>query len=423
MIAEHYKKREKCASCGSPSDSMESILEFPDIPLAGDFPLIGEDSDTNKYPFSLLYCPKCHLVQSDSIIDPKFLFEDYRYISSIGLSKHFQGLAKILYKKFGMKKWRKGNRVMEIGSNSNALLEPLSKMGVSCFGFEPAKNIYDQYKDKAVVINEFFSNENARKLLKKDFVDLVVSCNCLAHIENVDDIIKGIKYALKMRKYLVMEVHYLKSLIDGLQYDNIYHEHIYYYSVAALKNLLAKHRMSIVDVEEIPIHSGSIRVTIINEPNKTSRKVEKFIRNEVKAGICNLNYYKDFSKNVNKSLLEINATLNHLKKSGKKVIGFGASGRATMLCNLANIDESLIEYIVDESPERYGRCIANKKIPILKSISNNEKPDYVFIFAWNYARAIINKLDGNGYKFIIPLPELKIINGPEEFNQLNFNSI
>lgn len=418
-MSEIYRVRGFCGGCGEKRENLKTIMGFRDIPLAGDFPLKKDFLSSKKYELNLLFCDNCKLVQTDSIIDPKELFEDYRYISSIGLKKHFEELSSILIKKYKMDKWPKGkHRLMEIGSNSGPLLTPLTKKGIQCFGFDPAKNIVEKFKGDTIVVNDFFSDANARKYLKRNFVDVVVTSNCFAHIENINDIINGIKYCMKKNGNLVIEVHYLRSLIDGLQYDNIYHEHIYYYSLTSLQNLFKRHKMSIIDVEEIPIHSGSIRVTVKKGENLETRKVKKFLKEEESIGINNFDYYKDFSARVFSNLRLIKSTVMHLKERGAKIAGYGASGRATMICNLADLNPEEIDYIVDESPERYGRLIATKGIPIVKSIDEKNKPEYIIIFAWNFARMIMEKLDGKGYKFIIPLPRLLTVQTIEELDSL-----
>ena len=192
-------------------------------------------------------------------------------MSSIGLSEHFTNVAKLLKKKFQL---NKSHKILEIGSNDGVLLKPLMDLSLNVIGIEPAINISKIAKEKGCnVINDYFNEKNAQKYFKNQKFDLVISNNCFAHIDDIHSIVKGTKDILKEDSYFIIEVHYLKNLIDELQYDFIYHEHLYYYSLNALHNLFKQFNMSIIDFNEIDIHSGSIRVYIQNTPNKMPKKV------------------------------------------------------------------------------------------------------------------------------------------------------
>jgi SAM-dependent methyltransferase len=413
-----YRKRTECAICGN--TNLDTIINYGKVPLAGDFPSVEDFQNEKKYNMDLQFCQKCTLLQTDSVIDSKVLFDDYRYMSSIGLSKHFTNVASFLKTKFNLSE---SSKILEIGSNDGVLLKPLQDLGLRPIGIEPAVNISKIALDKGCeVINDYFSEKNSSKYFDEDTFDLVVSNNCFAHIDDIHSIVKGVKKILKSTGHFVIEVHYVKNLIKQLQYDNIYHEHIYYYSLNSLKNLFDKFNMTIVDFEEIPIHSGSIRVILYNDVTVTPKHVEEKLELERQDGLTELNYFKNFGSDVKNHTKMIYDNLMDLKSKGYKIAGYGASGRANMLCNLANLDSSIIDFIVDESPERCGRYIAGKHIPIVsKEHLLNNKPDYIIIFAWNFSKMIIEKLEGNDFNYIIGFPEFKII---KEYSELeNFISI
>ena len=252
-----YTKRKYCAGCDD-TDFL-SVLSLGEVPLAGVFPLKEELEIENKYPLNLLFCKKCSLVQTDSFIEPQILFEDYRYISSVGLSNHFKEVASILDDGYDVK----GKNILEIGCNDGVLLEPLSKLGANVEGVDPAKNIVKLAKDKGLIVyEEYFNDETFGGEEFKSKYDLVLSNNTFAHIPDIQSVVRGVKHVLKPNGDFIFEVHYLQSLIDGKQWDNIYHEHIFYHSITGLNNLFQKYGMTIVDFEKIPIHSGSIRVTV-----------------------------------------------------------------------------------------------------------------------------------------------------------------
>ena len=267
------------------------------------------------------------------------------------------------------------------------------------------------------VYNGYFSYEN-HKLFEKKF-DLVLSNNTFAHIIDIQDSVKGINHVLKQNGDFIFEVHYLNSLIEGNQWDNIYHEHIYYYSITALNNMFKRYGMTIVDFEEIPIHSGSIRVTVRNSKLNLPKKITDRIKLESDT-ICNLDYLGQYSEDVKKHISDFNETIESLK--GKKIGGYGASGRANMFCNVTSLTEDNIDFIVDESPERCGRYIANTEIPIVDvDTLKSSEVDLLIIFAWNYSKMIIEKTQFRKFKYLVAFPKVQLVDSYEELE--GFDSI
>ena len=410
-----YSKRLSCGSCGS--DSFETILDLGDVPLAGYFPTKEQLKDESKYPLSLVVCKKCKLVQTDSVINPQLLFEDYRYLSSIGLSNHFNEVAKILDERYSVK----GKNILEIGCNDGVLLEPLKKLGAIVEGVDPAVNVVKLARDKGLDVHNNYFNDTT--FGGDDFgskYDLVVSNNTFAHIIDVKSVIRGIHHVLKPGGDFIFEVHYLKSLIEGKQWDNVYHEHIFYYSITALRNMFQKHNMTLVDFEEIPIHSGSIRVTVTNRNTYESPKVLDRIELESQT-IGKVSYLKKYGDDVKKHISEFNETIEKLSRK-YTIAGYGASGRANMFCSLTNISKDIVKFIVDESPERCGRYIANTEIPIVDvETLKNSDVDLLIIFAWNYSKMIIEKTQFKKFKYLVAFPKVQVVDTYEELE--GFESI
>ena len=407
-----YQKRTNCSACDG--TDFQTILDLGVVPLAGYFPNPLEVGKESKYPLKLVVCKKCKLVQTDSMINPKLLFEDYRYLSSVGLSKHFENVAKILDDKYDVK----DKDILEIGCNDGVLLKPLCDLGAKAVGIDPATNVVKVAREKGLnVHNGYFSYDN-HKLFDKKF-DLVLSNNTFAHIIDIQDSVKGINHVLKPDGNFIFEVHYLKSLIEGNQWDNIYHEHIYYYSITALHNMFKRYGMTIIDFEEIPIHSGSIRVTVKNSEIDIPKKITDRIKLESDT-ICNLEYLGQYSEDVKKHISDFNKTLDSLK--GKKIGGYGASGRANMFCNVTNLTKDNVDFIVDESPERCGRYIANKEIPIVDiDVLKYSDVDLLIIFAWNYSKMIIDKTQFKKFKYLVAFPKVQLVDSYEELK--GFDSI
>lgn len=405
-----YTKRDSCASCGG--SDLATVMDYGPTTLAGFFPLTPHVPDDRRFPMALMHCRDCHLMQINGIIDPDVLFKDYRYLSSVGLSKHFEGLASFISELVPDTM----SSIVEIGSNDGVLLRPLKALGYSPVGFEPSDNVsklIDHNEHR--VVNDYFNTRSARTHLKARSVDLVVSCNCLAHIPDINDAFSAIAECLKDDGYLVMEVHYGKRLIDELQFDNVYHEHQYYYTLTSLTHLLMKHGLCLLTAEENPVHAGSLRVVARKGIYLPLVSTRNLIEKEVDSGVAGDEYYSDFGE---RTALYIALLKKCIASTGRRVIGYGASGRANVLCGLLGLDKSSVSCIIDESPERAGRYIND--IPIVRpdEADFSDNP-VVLLFAWNYARMIMEKLKDKHVDFIMPFPRPRIITVVEDIPELN----
>ena len=410
-----YERRTQCAGCGG--RQFDSILGLGIVPLAGYFPTKRELSKQSRYPLNLVVCKYCKLVQTDSVIDPALLFEDYRYLSSVGLSGHFKNVADLINDKYQIK----DKKILEIGCNDGVLLEPLKRLGADVEGVDPAKNIVKVARDKGLkVYNDYFNDKTFGGDKFKSKYDIVISNNTFAHIIDIQSVIKGINKVLKSEGIFIFEVHYLKSLIDGKQWDNVYHEHIFYYSITALQKMFQRHNMTLIDFEEIPIHAGSIRVTVRNRLEFLPNKILDRITDESK-NICDLNYLNQYGKDVEKHISDFNNQISILSRENA-IAGYGASGRANMFCNLTNLNSDIVRFIVDESPERCGRYIANTDIPIVDiETLENSNVNLIIIFAWNYSKMIIEKTQFRKFKYLVAFPTVQLVDNYEELR--GFESI
>ena len=392
------KNRKSCASCSG--RKFDIIYDFGKIPLAGSFP--KENQNIEYFPLKIIKCKKCGLVQTDTLIEPKVLFKDYRYISSVGMQKHFNSYADWLVSKEGVKPI---DSVLEFGCNDGPLLDALRSRGIhNTIGIDPAANIVKLGRKKGLNIEcDFFNSEFVEDNRWENKFDYILASNTFAHITDINSVVKGVEQSLKKDGKFIIEVQYLVDLVDKFQFDFMYHEHLYYYTVTSLNHLLSKHGLKIIDVERVPIHSGSIRVIATkNFGDEVNSIVEELIEIEKE--------YEDlsnFSLSIEKALSNLKTFLDNNKD--KKIIGYGASGRANVVVGTLNLDEIYIDYIIDESPERYNRLTSNGKIRILPPSKIGEA-DYILIFAWNFSDMIIEKTKHLNIPYIIPFPELKIIN-------------
>ena len=398
-----YKERISCESCGH--TEFDVIFDFGEVPLAGSFPK-EPDAKINSYPLKIIKCKHCGLVQTNVLIPPKTLFKDYRYISSVGMQNHFNSFADWLVR---TQKITPNSKVLEFGCNDGPLLDALKYRGIhNTIGVDPATNIVELGRKKSLdIIDDFFDYNFAKDRGWDNKFDLILASNTFAHIQDINSVIKGVHYSLKPKGKFIFEVQYLVDLVDKFQFDFMYHEHLFYYTVTSLKPLLSKYGLKIIDVESIPIHSGSIRVVTTKDTSESKKEVvDGFIEIEKD--------YKDLSKFSNKIAIALNdlgAQLGYIKEMNKTVAGYGASGRANVVTSTKDWDTNDLMYIVDESPERYDRFTSNGKIPIFNpEILEVHPPDYILILAWNFADMIIEKTKHLGIPYIIPFPEVKYIN-------------
>jgi len=413
-ISFKYKKINKCRICES--KNLKIFLRFGDMPLAGGFVKKKDLHKERTYPLTVAFCKKCKETQILETIPSSVLFKDYRFVSSTTttLSKHFVAYAKTMKNRF----LKKNSLVVEFGSNDGILLKPFKDLGIKAIGVEPAKNIAKLARKRGCnVINDFFNLTTAKKIKNKNgSASLVCANNVFAHIDNMHEPMKGIKFLLKKEGIFVFEVHYLMDLLEQFQFDMIYHEHMMHHSLTALSYLLNSFNMEIFDVLRIPIHAGSIRVYAQNKKDgkeKIKPIVKKLFKLEKSKKITQYKTLLKFGKDTYKKRNSLIKLIKKLKSQGKKIIGYGASGRATVHINFCKFDNKTIEYVIDASHERQGRFIPGMKIPIVSpSKLKNDNPDYAILFAYNYFNEVIKKENNfikNGGKFIVPLPEPKII--------------
>ena len=389
----HNHKRDNCASCNGTDFSQ--VYNFGEVPLAGSFPTTP--GKVAKYPLTVIMCENCKLVQTNYLINPEELFKDYRYISSISMQKHFNQYANWLVEKENIDS---RDIILEFGCNDGPLLYALKEKGITALGVDPATNIIKLGRDKdLLIVDDFFNSNFIKENSLNNCFDYILSSNSFAHIEDIQEVIEGIKIGLKPRGKLIIEVQYLVDLVEKFQFDFMYHEHLYYYTLTSLQNLFKTHGLTILNFERIPIHSGSIRVVI--GTGKSSQKVLNQIKKEKP--------YLDLS-NFNKSISTALKQLYDYLQENKhlEIAGYGASGRANVVTSLLDLDQTLIKYIIDESPERFNKWTANGKIPILPPKHLIEdKPEAILIFAWNFADIIIEKTKHLGIPYIIPFPKLE----------------
>lgn len=416
-IGEH-RNYDKCRFC---QQNILPVINLGYVPLAGGF-----IKNTNKnsfssekfYPLELFFCTKCYLLQANNVINKDTLFKNYYYYSSEikTLVNHFETSANALAKLFPDPNKR---FVVEIGCNDGKLISFLSKKGFRSLGVDPASNIVEPLIKKGLpIINDYFSESLAFKISKQyGKADVIISYHTLAHIENMYDVVRGIKALLKDDGFLAFEVHYLGNLVKELQYDMIYHEHQFYYSLHAIINFFKMNKMEIFDIQRTPVRAGSIMYYVQNiktGKRKISENVKKLLSVEKKSGLDSTETFLKLSKKIMKTKNDLVRLLISIKKNNKTIAGYGASGRGTIIMNYCGIGKNFLDYIIDDAPAKHGAYTPGTHLLIKPSsvLKTKNRPDYILLFAWSFFDEVIKKNAEylkKGGKFIIPLPKVKII--------------
>jgi SAM-dependent methyltransferase len=405
-------KLNQCRVCDN--DELTEIIDLGEMALANEF-IDNVDDEETQYPLRLVLCSECYLVQIDEIVPPDELFSEYIYVSGTSdkLQNHFDELAANVIKRYPI---MTDGSVVDIGSNDGTLLSRFQKRDLDVLGVEPARNIADLANEKGIeTINEFFSSDVSTKIVDSyDSFELVTATNVFAHTHNVQDFVQGVYELLSDEGIFVIEVPYLIDLLEGTEFDTIYHEHLSYFAVHPLKKLFEDHGMKILNVERKTIHGGSIRLEAAKETSSHSPKetVEEIILFEKEWGLDTFDPYQTFAENIHRLKSELVELLEKLKDEGNSIAGYGAAAKGNTLLNYYDIGTETIEFIADKNELKQGKYTPGSNIPVVAPGHIYEAdPDYILILAWNFSEEIISQQEEfkeEGGKFIIPIPEVKI---------------
>ena len=366
------------------------------------------------YPLHTYVCDSCFLVQLEEYVSPKEIFSEYAYFSSYsdGWLTHAKNYVNMITERLHL---NKDSLVVEIASNDGYLLQYFVKKAIPVLGIEPAANVAKVAINNGVpTMVNFFTLETSHNLSEKGHnADLIIGNNVLAHVTDLNGFVEGLKVLLKPSGIITMEFPHLMRLIDGNQFDTIYHEHFSYFSLLTAEKIFSAHGLKIFDVEELSTHGGSLRIYACKSEN-LSNAVRTTVTNlkltEIEQGYNRLDKYFTFAEKVRSTKRNLLAFLIQLKSEKKTIVGYGAPGKGNTLLNYCGIRSDFLDYTVDRNPYKQGTFLPGTHIPVFPPTQiEKTKPDYIFILPWNIKDEIIGQLNYVkqwGGRFIIPIPEV-----------------
>ena len=370
-----------CRSCGN--RNLKRIVSLGFQPLANNL-LNKENDECELYPLELNYCENCHNCQLSVSVDPKKMFSNYLYLSSVSdtFKKHFIEAANKYVKEFKLS--AKKSYIIDIGSNDGVALKPFRDLGFKkILGIEPAKNLAKMAnKNKIKTINCFLEEKNLKKIKKN--ADLILASNVFAHSDKLKEMANCMLKLLNSKGTIIIEVQYLLNTLQDLTFDNIYHEHYNYWSLTSLINFFKQFKAKIVKAEKINTHGGSLRVFIKKDKNsKIDKSVKNLLDEENKFGLTKFSTYKEFAEKVYTIKKNVKNNIQKLKSNGKKIIGYGSPAKATTSLNFFGVSKE-IDFIVEDNKLKHGKFIPGVNIPIVSKEKITDKNNTIIVLAWNF---------------------------------------
>jgi hypothetical protein len=412
---ENYVKRDDCRLCLS--KDIELVMPFKSTPI-GDEYLKQENKGAQQdyFPLELSFCNNCKFVQLQNVVSPKSIYENYIYetSASLGLVEHFKSYALETKNRLGIKP---DDFIIEFGSNDGTFLKAWQDLGMNVLGFEPAIKISEKSNARGVTtLNEFFGPSIVDSVLEKyGQANLILANNVLANIDDLQGTAKAVKSLLKQDGVFVFESGYMIDTFENKVIDNVYHEHLSYFSLLPLESFFSQFGLEVYDVQHVETKGGSARYFIqhVGGSKPKGEGLVKMLENERSLGYETNGPLKKLSSYCEELKEELISQLKIAKEQGKKIAGYGASVGVTTLLHYFEISEYL-ECLYDDNPIRDGLLSPGHQIPVKSSQKiYDEKPDLIVLLAWRYKDPILKRhqqfLD-NGGKFILPLPNVEIVN-------------
>jgi len=402
----------QCRSCEARNG--ELILDLGEQPLANNL-LRPEDlaKSEPRFPLRLAVCTECWLVQITDLVPPVELFSDYVYFSSCSDAwvKHSAECAKRYRDEFALSS---ESYVVEIASNDGYLLRNFAEAGIPHLGIEPAKNIAKVAQEKGVETRvAFFTKKLAQELASEKSVDLILANNVLAHVPNINDFIAGIKTLLAPEGRAVLEFPSGLDMIMLGEFDTIYHEHVFYFTLTAIEPVFARHGLRITRAERTPMHGGSLRIFIHHDGQEADDTVTALREEESQLNVNTLGCYRDFSAKAEVARTNLREQITSIQAEGKTLAAYGAAAKGSTLLNFCGLNSGDLAFVADRSPHKQGKLLPGVHVPIVAEEELAERaPDVTLLLVWNFMDEILTQQaayrDAGG-KFLIPFPEVQLV--------------
>ncbi len=414
-MAKNYTHRETCRLCGS--RDLLKVLSLAPTPLANAFVGPGElGREQPLYPLDVHFCNACAHLQLLDVVDPAVLYEHYVYVSGTSpvFVRHFKDYAGYVIGTFHLPA---DGLVVDIGSNDGTLLRPFMESGRRVLGVDPARAIAEKAQASGIpVIVDFFNAQLADRIrVEHGPASVITANNVMAHIDDLQGVMNGVRRLLAHDGVFVFEVSYLGAVVEHTLFDTIYHEHIDFHSVKPLAGFFARNGLELIEALRVDSHGGSLRgvAQLQGGPRKPGASVAAMVANEEAAGLDMPETFRSFAAHIDELRKDLVGLLRKLKSEGKRIAGFGAPAKLTTLAYHLGLDRGMIDFVVDDSPLKQGLYTPGMHIPVVPAQQLYErKPDYVLILAWNFAQPIMAKhaafREGGG-RFIIPLPRVEVV--------------
>ncbi len=410
-----FETNTKCRICKS--EHLSQFFDLGETALANSFLKKEElNKPEPKYPLRVFFCEDCGLSQLGDVVDPSVLFRNYVYFSSgmPKLSDHFRNYAEEVVNNFITSK---NDLVIEIGSNDGILIGAIKEMGTRILGVDPAENIAKVANERGIeTIADFFSEKLANEIVEKyGQAKVMIGNNVVAHINDYQDLIKGVKTLLSDDGVFIFEAPYLIDMFENLAFDTIYHEHLSYLSVRPLKNFFEQFGLQIFDVKILPVQGNSLRVYVSRLGKYIVKlSVEEYLKKEKELKMDTFEAYKELARRASELKERVLTTLRGIKNDGKKIAAYGAPAKGNTLLNYFRIGPEILDYATETLPSKIGLYTPGTHIPVIDiEDARKNPPDYYLLLAWNYKDIILEKekdFRERGGKFIVPVgKEIEII--------------
>ncbi|MBI4033193.1 MAG: methyltransferase domain-containing protein [Candidatus Blackburnbacteria bacterium] len=407
-----------CQICNS--GKLHLILDLGHQPLCDT--LLTKDAlnqPEKTYPLRMLWCQKCTCVQLDYCVPGSVVYHPgYPYRSGITkeLAQYQKNISKSLIKRYNL---GPSDLVLDVGSNDGTLLSGFKNNGIRVLGIEPTNIAKIAIEQGIDTVQAFFDIKLAKKIKRKyGEASIIITTNTFAHMQGIGEFIMGAYNLLKKDGVFINETHYLLDVIAGGQFDTIYHEHLRTYSLKAYLKLFEQYDFTVTDAERGDRYGGNIRVYATKGKGRiVNSSVKQLLKLEKEHGLDKLSTYEKFATRVKKARIKFMDFLIRAKKAGKSVVGDTCPARASTLLNYYGVGRELLPYITEQPTSlKLNMYLPGEHIPIVENARLiKEQPDYVVIFAWHYAKPIMERLKARSLKsdFIIPLPDFRIVKNGE----------